>query len=276
MKKLLAISAAAIVLPLTAAEKKNIPYYEANWPKTGNTEYLKIRCVLDLRLPDKQKKFPTLIFFHGGGIAHGSKHCPPHINREKIAVAAVNYRLSGDKAQAPDYLYDAAAATAWVLKHIAEYGGDPKQVYVTGHSAGGYLSAMIALDAKYLKAFGAAPEQLAAVMPVSGQMTTHFQILNERRKKAPDTPDIMLDEYAPIFHARKNAPPMMLFAGDSNIEWPGRVEENLLLAARLKRNFKNSNAVCYTIPNCNHGTVLGPSLIMINQYILDKLKSFER
>ena len=257
---------------LAALEKKNIPYYDGDFPKQGNQDYLKERCALDLKLPDEKKGFPTLIWFHGGGIVNGRKHYPINIDTKQIAVAAVNYRLSGDRAQCPDYLYDAAAATAWVLRHIAEYGGDPKCVYVAGHSAGGYLSAMIALAPKYLKTFGASPRQLAGVFPVSGQMTTHFQILNERRKKDPATPTIFLDEYAPVFNASAEAPPLVLLVGDTRVEWPARVEENQLLEARLRRNFKDGNVRCILLPTFNHGTVVEPSMLIVNRMILEAMK----
>ena len=257
---------------LWSLEKKDIPYYDGDFPKQGNQDYLKERCVLDLKLPDGKKGFPTLIWFHGGGIVNGRKHYPINVDTRQIAVAAVNYRLSGDRAQCPDYLYDAAAATAWVLRHIAEYGGDPNRVYVAGHSAGGYLSAMIALAPRYLKTFGASPRQLAAVFPVSGQMTTHFQILNERRKKDPATPTIFLDEYAPVSNASAGAPPLILLVGDTRVEWPARVEENQLLEARLRRIFKDGNVRCILLPTFNHGTVVEPSMLIVNRMILDAMK----
>ncbi len=55
-----------------------------------------------------------------------------------MAVVAVNYRLY-PKVKAPVYIEDAAAAVAWVFRHIEEYGGDPELIFISGHSAGGYL-----------------------------------------------------------------------------------------------------------------------------------------
>lgn len=248
-------------------------YYDADFPRSGNTGYLAERCVLDLRIPKEAKNFPTLIWFHGGGLTSGDKHYPDGIDPKRIAIAAVSYRLSGPRAECPDYIYDAAAAASWVLKHIGEYGGDPGQVYVAGHSAGGYLAAMIALDVRYMKTFGTTPNSFAGVFPISGQMTTHFQVLAERRAKNPKTPDIMLDEFAPISCARKNAPPLLFLVGDTDLEWPARVEENLLMEARLRRNFGDKQVRIMTFPSFDHATVCAPSAAVINHYILTRFNT---
>ena len=244
---------------LFAGKVENISYYEKDAPACGDVEYRNERCKLDLYLPDNCKGFSTIIYFHGGGLSRGNKGCPGYINRSKCAVVSVNYRLSGKRAKAPDYIYDAAAAVAWVLKNIEKHGGDPKKVYVTGHSAGGYLTAMIALDKKYLNTFGVEPNQIAGYFPVSGQMTTHFRILAERKERGENVADIVVDEYAPVYHAGKNAPNMIFFVGDSDYDWPARVEENALLAARLTRIYKNKNVKIIKIPYGTHSSCAPPS-----------------
>ena len=274
MKKLLTAWSAALTCVLAAADTKDILYYEAGAPKTGDAAYLAERCKLDLHLPKGGKDFPTLVWFHGGGLRSGSKDdgSPRGLWREKIAVAAVNYRLAGERAQCPDYIYDAAAAAAWVRKHIAEYGGDPKKVYVSGLSAGGYLTAMLALAPKYLKTFGCDPHDFAGYLPISGQMTTHYTVLAERRAKDPSVPGVVLDEYAPIQLAGKNVPPMVLLVGDPAIEFPARVEENLLLAARLRRVYGNTGVKCHSIPDCTHGEVEYPAVTYLNRHIASPAK----
>ena len=264
MRKTILLLLSAFITVSYARDYKNISYYEKEAPQTGNIAYRDERCKLNLRIPDNKRNFPTLIWFHGGGLNKGNKHYPYGINVKKTAVAIVNYRLSGEKAACPDYLYDAAAAAAWVLKNIEKYGGDPKHVYISGHSAGGYLTAMLALDKKYLSAFGVTPLQFAGFYPISGQMTTHFQIIAERRKKEPAPRDFAVDEFAPLYHAAKNTPRMKFYVGDSLHDLPARVEENQLLVMRLIRVYGNKNVSICSIPGTNHETCTNPSLAMIN------------
>lgn len=244
-------------------EKKDIAYYDEKTPKSGNVEYLNERCKLDFYYPDDVKNFPTVIFFHGGGLTSGNKYIPEFLKNRKIAVAAVNYRLSGDKAAAPDYLYDAAAAIAWTLSNVKQYGGDESMIFVSGHSAGAYLAAMTGMDARYLAAFGCKPEQLTALVPISGQMTTHLRILEERRKSEPATPPLFIDAYAPIFHAKKQVPRIMIFTGDPKIDMPARAEENIFFASYLTRVAGHEKTDIYVMPGYGHGSVIKPALYLL-------------
>jgi acetyl esterase/lipase len=81
-------------------------------------------CLLDVRVPIGETNFPTVVWFHGGGLTEGKRHFVP-LTDDKIAQVAVEYRLLGKGAEkGVDCIEDAAEAVAWTKKHIAEYGGD--------------------------------------------------------------------------------------------------------------------------------------------------------
>jgi acetyl esterase/lipase len=93
------------------------------------------------------------------------------------------YRLS-PKVKNPVYIEDAAAATAWAFNNIARHKGNPKKIYVSGHSAGGYLAAMLGVDGRWLAKHKISSSQIAGAMPIAGQMMTHSTIRAERGLKA--------------------------------------------------------------------------------------------
>jgi acetyl esterase/lipase len=224
--------------------------------KSGDSlsDYEKERCHLDLYLPPGKTGFPTLVWFHGGGLTKGKKDDKSTIGigkalaRSGIAVAAVNYRLS-PKVTFPAYVDDAAAAVAWISGHIAEQGGDPVRLFIGGHSAGGYLTSMLGMDVRYLQKYGVAPEAIAGLIPVSGQMVTHFNVRKERG--LPETA-IVADEAAPIYFTRKVTPPFLILFGDQ--DWPGRLEENQYFIAEQKA-VGNTQLTLQVIPDRTHSGV---------------------
>ena len=111
----------------------NIAYY-GEQALAGADDYRRTQCRLDLRYPADRKGFATVVWFHGGGLQHGRRHFI-ELKDPSIAVAAVGYRLS-PKVKHPGYLEDAAAATAWILSNIAQYGGDSNKVVVSHQSSG--------------------------------------------------------------------------------------------------------------------------------------------
>jgi len=107
-------------------------------------EYADARDRLDIFMPEGATGAPVVVFFHGGELRYGSKASgetlAARIVPRGIGVVSANYRL-WPTVDPPDHTLDAAAAVAWVIEHIDEYGGDPSNVYVSGHSAGAYLVA---------------------------------------------------------------------------------------------------------------------------------------
>lgn len=199
-----------------------------------DSDYARQRCHLDLYIPGCGEGFPTIVWFHGGGLQNGDKAGEHEVAlaqrfvKDGIAVASVNYRLS-PKATYPAYIEDAAAAVAYVLNHIEEHGGSRKRVFVSGHSAGGYLTSMVGMDAKYLSAFDCSPNDIAGYLPIAGQMVTHSTVREERG--IPSTQPI-IDEAAPAYHVTSDRPPFLCVVGSNDL--PARAEENRYFVAAMK------------------------------------------
>ncbi len=245
-----------LCIALASAEKPAPQVLAGLAYKSGGdlTPYETERCKLDLYLPAGKKDFPTLVWLHGGGLTGGSKDgkdvvaVARHFAEAGVAVANLNYRLS-PKAKYPAYIEDAAAAFAWVKKHIGEHGGKTGKVFIGGHSAGGYLTLMVGLDPSYLKAQGLDTSAIAGMVPVSGQTLTHYTIREERG--LPKT-RLIADEAAPLYHARKDAPPMLILYADKDMAM--RAEENVLLAAAL-REAGHKQTVNKMIKGRTHGSI---------------------
>lgn len=219
--------------------------------------YRKERCKLDVYYPDTDKGFATLVWYHGGGLEGGSKELLEGFRRQGFAVVSVNYRLF-PQAKCPDYIDDAAKALAWTFENIEKYGGDTDHIYVSGHSAGGYLALMLTLAKEFTAQYGLDADRIAKSYPISGQTVTHYTIRKERG--LPDGIPV-IDEFAPITHAGRGGAPLVLITGDRDLEMLARWEENVHLQALLK-NF-NHDSVLYELQGFDHVTVLSPAVAWI-------------
>ena len=224
--------------------KEDIPYRENT---QALDEYQQERCLLDIHYPSS-KGFATIIWFHGGGLTSGEKSFPKALQNKGHAIVAVNYRLS-PKVKVTECLDDAAAAVAWVMKNIREFGGDRKRIFISGHSAGGYLTSMIGLDSSWLKRHQEDANDIAGLIPYSGHAITHFTVRKERGIAATRP---IVDELAPLFHVRKDAPPILLITGDREKELLGRYEENAYLFRMLKVS-GHQDVTLFEIDGYGHG-----------------------
>ncbi len=245
--------------PVTYKTENNISY------RTGENldTYMKERCKLDVYVPENVDSFITVVWFHGGGLTAGEKSIPERLKNKKLAVIAVNYRLS-PKVKSPAYIDDAAAAVAWVFKNISKYGGDPKRIVVSGHSAGGYLTCMIGLDKHYLAAYGIDANAIQKLVPFSGQMITHFEIRKEHGIK--DTTPVV-DEFAPLFHVRADAPPLFLITGDRELEMLGRYEENAYMCRMMKLS-GHKQTTLYELDGFDHGGMAQPAFDLLLRILM--------
>lgn len=255
-----------VAAPESMMEIRDIPYRPD--PKATPDLSQHERCQLDLRHPKDTKGFSTVIWFHGGGLTAG-KRAFPEIKDPSIAIVSAGYRLSPE-AILPDILDDAASVAAWTFRHIADYGGDPGKVFIAGHSAGGYLAALVGMDGRWMEAKGLSHRQFAGIVPVSAQMTTHFHV----KRLRGDTGEALrplIDEFAPLYHVSKALSPICLVVGDRKIEFKSRVEENDLMAVTL-RHLGHPLTEYHEVPGEDHGSIGPASAPFIEAFVKRVLK----
>jgi uncharacterized protein (TIGR03067 family) len=180
---------------------------------------------LDLYLPAK-KGFATIVFTYGGGWQKGSRKSVVQVGArfQKLGYgcALLSHRL-GPKDKFPAQIEDVAAGFAWVKKNIAARGGDPKRVFVMGHSSGAQLSLLLATDRRYLAKHELSPADIAGVVglssPVDLEPRADGKGFGDALLKGPGAevfsrdPDV-LKNASPIQYVTKDLPPVLLVVGD--------------------------------------------------------------
>jgi acetyl esterase/lipase len=223
------------------------------------------RRSLDLYLPveSKGQKPPLLIFVHGGfwllpdddfriGPAVVDALVP-----EGIAVALLRYRLAPGYPH-PAQAEDVAAAVAMLIKDAKRYGYDPNRIFLSGHSAGGHLAALMATDRIYLARHRASPDSLAGVISFSGlfDLVPRPGISDEQRVAVEKTfgrDPAALRKASPISYARRDVPPFLLLSAQR--DFPGFANDakkfyEALEAAGVKRVQR------WIVPDRDHFTLM--------------------
>lgn len=222
--------------------------------------YARDRCKLDIYYPEQATGCPTVVWFHGGGLTGGSKFIPRQLQEQGMIVVAVNYRLMPQVTVA-ECIDDAAAAVAWTFAEIEKYGGDPRKIFVSGHSAGGYLTMMIGLDKSWLARYGVDADAIAGLIPFSGQAISHFTY---RAMNGIDNLQPTIDRFAPLYHVRNGVPPLVLITGDREQELFGRYEENAYLW-RMMRLAGHTQTSLYEIGGHDHGAMCDPAFHILHR-----------
>ena len=198
---------------------------------------------------DRGGRAPVLLQVPGGAWMVGSKRqqaypLMSHLAELGWVCVAINYRLS-PRSTWPDQIVDVKRALAWVKEHIAEYGGDPDWVAITGGSAGGHLSSLAALtpnDPQFQPGFEDADTSVRAAVPFYGlydfSMNDAIHPLMAPtlskyvfKLKRPAIVDAFRNA-SPITYVNPDAPPFFVLHGRNDSLIP--VEQGRAFSKRLR------------------------------------------
>ena len=237
----------------------HIPYAEAGE-----------RNLLDIYHPHEPREggFPVLLQVHGGGWMIGKKEeqAKPlmyHLAERGWLCVAINYRLS-PKAAFPAHIIDVKKAIAWVRENIAEYGGNPDFIAITGGSAGGHLSSLAALTpnyAPYQPDFEETDTSIQAAVPFYGvyDFLDRFDIRPEMSMEKMLADKVMQctqaqdhelwDKGSPLSNVHADAPPMFVIHGThDSLVW---VEEAQTFVSAMQK--ESTQPVVYgELPGAQH------------------------
>lgn len=193
------------------------------------------RNMLDVYRPAAgTRDAPVIVFFYGGNWVSGKRSDYAFVGRALAArgfvVVIPDYRLY-PQVRYPDFLDDGAAAVVWTVRQIAAHGGNPKNIFLMGHSAGAYNAAMLALDPRWLERQGMTRSMLRGWIGLAGpydflpvQNRTTQPVFN-----APETPP----DSQPLRHVSPLAPPALLIAaGKDKLVDPARNTGGLAASLR--------------------------------------------
>ncbi len=176
---------------------------------------------------------PTVVFLYGGGWQRGEREQYQFVGRRLarngVLTIVADYRTFPE-AQFPGFVEDAARAVAWSREHAGEYGGDPGQVFVAGHSAGAQIAALLGTDARYLRDHDMRPGELAGIIGLSGPYD--FVISGRYREVFGDP--AQWSQAQAINFVDGNEPPFLLIHGADDRVVEAR--DSTQMAEKLRRN----------------------------------------
>jgi acetyl esterase/lipase len=212
------------------------------------------RQKLDVYVPQDAAKrpFPVVVFFYGGGWEGGERKDYRFVGvalaSRGVMTVVADYRVY-PKVVFPAFVEDAALAVKWAQDHAAESGGDPKRLFVMGHSAGAHIAAMLALSKQYLQAAGTDPHAVAGLIGLSGPYD-FLPLKSNTRKKTFGDPAPRTRQ--PIDFVTADAPPALLITGSDDTTVDSGNSRRL--AAALKAAGRPVEHRVY--PDIGHGRVV--------------------
>ena len=234
------------------------------------------RHVLDIYAPDEARGAAVVFWIHGGGWQAGDKsqvEAKPRAFVERgLVFVSTNYRLLPD-VDMETLVQDVAKALGWVHANIGDYGGDPEQILVMGHSAGAQLAALLCCDHRYIEAEGVSPSVLKGCVPVDGDtydIPAIIEVAEVRcrahgfplptfghRQKFGNDPEKHVD-FSAVTHvaAEKSIPPFLILyvSNHPDVSAQARRLHNVLEAAGVSSELYGARDTDHVKLNDNLGT----------------------
>lgn len=260
-----AIMRRQVVNPLPPLRRRYVQTRDVAYGEFGVRNHLDIWRRDDL--PDDARA-PVIIQVHGGAWMSGSKEQQAvplmgHFAERGWVSVAVNYRLAPTDPW-PAQIVDVKRAIAWVKEHVAEHGGDPEFVVITGGSAGGHLATLAALTpgvSDFQPGFEDADTRVQAVVPMYGV----YDLTNRDNTGRSDMEDLLsrnlfeapLDEArevwdraSPMSWVAPDAPPFFIAHGANDTLVPVAHAQSF---ARLLAEVSEQPVVYAELPCAQHG-----------------------
>lgn len=202
------------------------------------SDYLNQKDRLDIFMPASFDPVPVIVYFHGGALRMGEKAdayvVASQLSTLGIGVVTPNYRLT-PAVMHPAHIEDAAAATAWVMQNIEDYGGDPDSIYLAGHSAGAYLAILLALDAKYLQTHSLNSNSIRGSIAISPFLYVE-ETASDRPKDVWGIDPVQWLAASVSPHIEEGKSPMMLIYASGDDKWRKRQNKKFGKAMRALGN----------------------------------------
>lgn len=245
-----------------------ITLYSCSVTKIKNHSYLPDNLIvegeepkLNIFTPKERPEYPmpVIIFVHGGNWNRGDKDTygfyGKDIAKRNIILVVPEYTLS------PKVTYDhqakqIAAAISWTQNNIEKHGGNPKQIFMNGHSAGGHLAALSVMNPKY----GINQDDISGVILLdSAGLDMYWQNTVKPPKKGgfydyqstfTNNPEIWKDA-SPIYHISAENPPFLIFQGEKTISAIAKTNKDFVEKLR-----KVQPEVSYYLQNKGHFSMM--------------------
>ena len=156
---------------------------------------------LDIYVPEdaSSQPRPVVVFFHGGRWSFGSKNQYEFVGTRLASMGYVavlpNTRLYPE-VKFPTFVEDAAASVAWVQANIGKYGGT-RQLFISGHSSGAHIGALVVANSRYLKDAGGSAKHINGFIGMAGpyDFTPKAEDLRDMFGPPEHFPDMVVSNY---------------------------------------------------------------------------------